>query len=355
MRGGQLLRQAEHDDGGGGRSPRLKWSEEIRQVSGLQTGYDHGRLNDFRHAFVHVPRELGKAVGGRPPARGLVRWRLLCRGACRSARTHWCDAGLWLRGFQRRCRRNRGCREQARTCPFGQLLGRIKMRFNIRNGLEDLVAMLNFSSGNRATLGHEIMHRLARYRYKVFVQELGWALSTVDDLESDEFDHADTLYIVAIDRNGEVVGCGRLLPTNAPYLLGKAFPDLMGSEPLPSKFEIWELSRFAISIPRRVPLSTEELWRTTYRLMAEIIRVAQLHGADRLIAFSGLGNERLLNRMGVNVHRAAPPKLIEGKPTVPFWIEIDQQTHTAINIYSQLGWLPDIPKSPYVAPLHSGV
>lgn len=66
--------------------------------------------------------------------------------------------------------------------------------------------------------------------------------------------------------------------------------------------------------------------------MSEIVRVAHAHGANRLIAFSVLGNERLLKRMGVNVHRAAPPQMIEGKPTLPFWIEIDEQTRAALNL-----------------------
>jgi acyl homoserine lactone synthase len=199
--------------------------------------------------------------------------------------------------------------------------------------------MLSFWSGKSAELGPDTMYQLAKFRHRVFVQQLGWPLPTTGGLESDEFDHEDTLYVIAGDRNGEVVGCGRLLPTDEPYLLGVAFPDLMGGAPLPCAHDVWELSRFAISMPRNELLSARESWQNTCRLMAEIVRVAQAHGAVRLIAFSVLGNERLLKRMGVDVHRAAPPQLIDGKPTLPLWIEIDQQTRVALNIDLQRGWL----------------
>jgi N-acyl-L-homoserine lactone synthetase len=205
--------------------------------------------------------------------------------------------------------------------------------------------MLKLLSGRRAELSPETMYQLARFRHKVFIQELGWSLPTTGGLEFDEFDHADTLYVIAFDRNGEIAGCGRLLPTDEPYLLGVAFPDLMGGAPLPRARDVWELSRFAVNMPRDELLSARESWQNTCRMMAEIVRVAQAHGATRLIAFSVLGNERLLKRMGINVHRAAPPQLIEGKPTLPFWIEIDQQTRAVLNIESQPDWLSNSSKN----------
>ncbi|WP_175710895.1 acyl-homoserine-lactone synthase [Burkholderia ambifaria] len=192
--------------------------------------------------------------------------------------------------------------------------------------------MLTLLSGRSADLSRETMNRLAEFRHKVFIQELGWSLPTGDGIEFDDFDHADTLYVVACDRNGEIVGCGRLLPTDEPYLLGEVFPDLMGGASLPCARNVWELSRFAMSMPRGESLTAEESWQNTRALMSEIVRVAHAHGANRLIAFSVLGNERLLKRMGVNVHRAAPPQMIDGKPTLPFWIEIDEQTRAALNL-----------------------
>jgi N-acyl-L-homoserine lactone synthetase len=51
-----------------------------------------------------------------------------------------------------------------------------------------------------------------------------------------------------------------------------------------------------------------------------------------LITVSPLGIERLLHRMGVNAHRAGPPMLVDGKPIFACWIEVDQQTLTALDV-----------------------
>ncbi|MGP8472363.1 acyl-homoserine-lactone synthase [Burkholderia sp. PR2] len=110
--------------------------------------------------------------------------------------------------------------------------------------------MLTLLSGRSADLSREVMYRLAKFRHKVFIQELGWSLPTDNGIEFDDFDHADTLYVVAFDRNSEIVGCGRLLPTDEPYLLGEVFSDLMGDASLPRARDVWELSRFAMSMPR---------------------------------------------------------------------------------------------------------
>lgn len=192
--------------------------------------------------------------------------------------------------------------------------------------------MLRFLSGSAAELSREMLLRLKRYRYAVFVEKLRWPLPVAGGVESDEFDNADTLYVIAIGQRGEVTGCGRLLPTSGPYLLASVFPRLMGNAALPRAPDVWELSRFAISSPDDEPLTVDEAWDNTRALMTEIVRVAWMRGARRLIAFSVLGNERLLRRMGVNIRRAAPPQLIDGKATVPFWIFIDAQTLGALGL-----------------------
>lgn len=192
--------------------------------------------------------------------------------------------------------------------------------------------MFTTAAGTAGELHSGIEAALAAYRYRVFVEELGWPLPSRDGLERDEFDRVDTLYVVARDEHGRVCGCGRLLPTDKPYLLSEVFPELMGGLPLPASPTIWELSRFSASPPPNVLLSAVDAWRKTCALMREVVRVAIAQGAERLIAFSAVGNERLLRRMGVNVHRVAAPQLIDGKPVLAFWIELDPQTRSALSL-----------------------
>ncbi|WP_053214145.1 hypothetical protein [Pseudomonas sp. Q12-87] len=72
------------------------------------------------------------------------------------------------------------------------------------------------------------------------------------------------------------------------------------------------------------------------KLVKEVIDVARSKGAFRLIAFTAVGNERLLKRMGVNTRRISAPRLIDNKSVVPFWIEIDDETTSALSLTRRL-------------------
>jgi N-acyl-L-homoserine lactone synthetase len=178
----------------------------------------------------------------------------------------------------------------------------------------------------------ELETAIAEYRHKIFIERLGWPLPVKDGRERDQFDHPNTLYAVALEPNGAICGCARLLPTTEPYLLSEVFPDLLGDLPVPRASEIWELSRFAAASTD--PHSTINPAANTRNLLAAAVTCAIGQGAKRLITVSPLGVERLLHRMGVHAHRAGPPLQVDGKPIFACWIEIDQQTRGALGIVS---------------------
>lgn len=171
---------------------------------------------------------------------------------------------------------------------------------------------------------------MAAYRHKIFIERLGWPLPVENGQERDQFDHSDTLYVVARDPEGAICGCARLLPTTEPYLLGEVFPQLMGGAPIPKSHEVWELSRFAAATVDGN--TTVDAAINTRNVLAASVKSAMRQGAKRLITVSPLGIERLLHRMGVHAHRAGPPMQADGKPIFACWIEIDEQTVNALGI-----------------------
>ena len=183
---------------------------------------------------------------------------------------------------------------------------------------------MNLITGKTATLSTELMSGLASYRYKVFVETLGWDLQTQEGAEVDQFDHQDTLYVVARDDLGHVNGCARLLPTTGPYLLGEVFPELMNGQPVPCSEDVWELSRFAtVDFNNRTTTALSQFSSSiAAQLLHESIACAAAHGAKRLITVSPIGIERLLRKTGVHAHRAGPPMIINGHPIFACWIEI---------------------------------
>lgn len=188
---------------------------------------------------------------------------------------------------------------------------------------------MDFIAGTSGGLTPDLMIGLARFRYQVFVEMLGWQLQTPGDgLELDEFDRPDTVYVIARDESGEVTGSARLLPTTRPYLLGEVFPHLLHGQPAPATNVIWELSRFAavdFSADKTSALS-QFASPVAVGLLRAAMRCAAEFGAARLITVSPLGIERLLRRYGFRAHRVAPPVIVDGHPLFACLVEIDEST-----------------------------
>jgi N-acyl-L-homoserine lactone synthetase len=185
--------------------------------------------------------------------------------------------------------------------------------------------IMNIASGTADSLSG-IYRQVAGYRYKVFVENLGWDLHAPDGLEQDQFDRPDTIYVAARNDEGEVCGCARLLPTTHPYLLSEVFPQLLNGAPPPSSPEIWELSRFAavdFDSPSQSPLRQMSS-DIAVALLQGALDCAARHGAKRLITVSPLGIERLLRSAGFKAHRAGPPTMVDGHPIFACWIEVSE-------------------------------
>lgn len=197
--------------------------------------------------------------------------------------------------------------------------------------------MVSVVTGTVSQLPSGLEASLASYRHKVFVQTLHWQLPCENELERDQFDRADTVYAVALDTNGMVCGCARLLPTTKPYLLGEIFPDLMDGQPVPCAYDVWELSRFSTSPSGEATMLSRENARDRLcTLLGTAVEIVAARGATRLIMVTVLGVERILRGIGVHAHRAGPPHSVDGKPTLAMWIELDETTRQALHLSTSL-------------------
>lgn len=183
---------------------------------------------------------------------------------------------------------------------------------------------MEFILANAANLSPLLNQALGQYRYRVFIETLGWQMDTPPGIERDRFDQPETVHVIVRDEQHDIVGYARLLPTTGPYLLGEMFPQLMNGQPPPCSEEVWELSRFAVMDLRGARTGISTLRPSA--LAVDILQLAadyvEKQGGKRLITVSPLAMERLLRRTGFHVHRAAPPVMIEGHPTFACWIEL---------------------------------
>ncbi|WP_397451283.1 acyl-homoserine-lactone synthase [Pseudomonas sp. NA-150] len=167
------------------------------------------------------------------------------------------------------------------------------------------------------TLSHipsELFIALGHYRRKVFIELLGWDLAQDSGLELDQFDSVHTVYLIAQDDSGSIVGCARLLPTTRPYLLSTIFPQLMKGDELPGAADVWELSRFAALDlrhggalrvdPFSAPLAVE--------LLQAALHYAAEHEVRQLVAVSPVGVETLLHRAGFQARRTGTVQVVNG-------------------------------------------
>lgn len=193
---------------------------------------------------------------------------------------------------------------------------------------------MRVSCSSAKTMSIDQRRQLARYRYGVFVQRLQWKLGDEHGLEQDQFDMEDTMHLVARDAYGDIVGCGRLLPTDGPYLLGDVFPELFNGMPPPRDANIWELSRFAVSASTMDP-AAGNTQRLAERLLLQALRFCAQRGVAQLLAVTTPPVERLMRKAGVELTRTGPPVLHEGAPVLALVIAVNSRSIAALSRFEQ--------------------
>ena len=175
--------------------------------------------------------------------------------------------------------------------------------------------MWQYSTGTRQQLPPQLFERMGHYRREVFINQLGWELNTVNGMELDEFDGPGAVYVCSHDEDCQVSGVARLLPTTAPYLMEKVFPQLWGSKQLPRDPKIWELSRFAaVSLNPHGSLAHQASAMHASELLRNVMRIASMLDAHTLVTVSPVGMERLLRLNGFHAKRAGVPIMNCGMP-----------------------------------------
>jgi len=184
---------------------------------------------------------------------------------------------------------------------------------------------VRFVSGTAGELPADVLLGVGRYRNQVFVKKLGWQLECRDSLEYDQFDRDDTVYVVAQNDAGEIIGTARLLSTARPYLLSEIFPQLLHGLPAPASNDVFELSRFAaVDFTSSSGRSEGQFSSATaVGLLKASLRCAVEHGAKRVITVSPVGVERLLRAANFRAHRAGPPVLVDKDPLFACWIHCE--------------------------------
>ncbi|GBF59106.1 4-coumaroyl-homoserine lactone synthase [Candidatus Phycosocius bacilliformis] len=102
------------------------------------------------------------------------------------------------------------------------------------------------TSANRNLYANQLtaMHKM---RYHFYVAQRGWSdgLTIDEDREYDEFDRADTVYLMNLTSDGQIKSTFRLMPTINDYLLDR-LPQFVNG-PIPRGNHIWDMTRWIIA------------------------------------------------------------------------------------------------------------
>ena len=186
-------------------------------------------------------------------------------------------------------------------------------------------------TGNSFELSPGVMTELSHYRHRVFVEKLGWQLNCSNGQELDQFDGPQARYVIIRNSGNAIIASARLLPTTRPYLLSEVFPHILQGQPVPRSPEIWELSRFAsvdFTVSTVPKVSRKQEQSIAIELVRACMAYAASQGARRLITVSPIGIERLLQRAGIAMRRAAPPTLVDGHPIFACLIDCHDRRFT---------------------------
>lgn len=135
---------------------------------------------------------------------------------------------------------------------------------------------------NRDAYRRELAEMHAQ-RKRVFIDQLEWPLKCDGDLEFDQFDGRDPIYLLHLDMAGSLRASARLLRTDQPHLLSEVFPHLC-EEGVPSGASIWEATRFCPSPQVQDPAEKRVLLG---EIIAGILEAGLLFGMSEVTFVAG--------------------------------------------------------------------
>ena len=143
----------------------------------------------------------------------------------------------------------------------------------------ELRMVLIINAENRPLFEPELI-AMHRQRKALFVDECGWNVPVVGDLEIDRYDDAATTYLLAKagPESREVLGSVRLLPTTTAHLMSDLFGHACHAN-VPRGPQTWEVSRLCISArirSRRLRLAV--LWE----MIGAVMETALLFGVGQV-------------------------------------------------------------------------
>lgn len=179
-----------------------------------------------------------------------------------------------------------------------------------------------------ASAHQSLMRSMFADRKRLFVDLFDWDVPVVDGrYEVDQFDNADTIYLIVADDDGAHAASIRLFPSTRPHMLGTLFPHLC---PLgvPVGETTWESTR--LCLPQRHGAERRRELRNM--LFSAMVDVALDRGIERYTGVIPDPFRKEVLSLGWQAEPLGPAVRIPGGPIGAFLIHVRSDTP------ERLGW-----------------
>jgi hypothetical protein len=117
----------------------------------------------------------------------------------------------------------------------------------------------------------DVMPQLLRLRYRQFKERQNYEVRVYNNMEFDQYDTPETVYLVWLDEQRQVGGTSRLNSTCGPYMLKDIWADMIEGHELPYSSDVWEGTR--ICIDKALPGALREPGHPLRRRLLQLLGV----------------------------------------------------------------------------------
>ncbi len=173
------------------------------------------------------------------------------------------------------------------------------------------------------------MHRL---RKKIFKDRMQWDVDIAgEELEIDNYDLPETVYILARDNQGRMIGVWRMLPSTLPSMIRQLWPQFMEDFPLPVHEDVWETSRFGVlSYHEGNRENFEDSRRTTALLINALVEACVLCEIKEIYTLYHPAVGRAVQPMGFVPESVSQAFPIDGKRAIVGRFKMDEEALSRI-------------------------
>jgi len=168
------------------------------------------------------------------------------------------------------------------------------------------------------------MHRLRKI---IFKDRMGWDVDIVNgELEIDDYDLPESIYILSRDDQNRVVGVWRLLPSRSPSMIRNIWPEFLDNFSMPISDDVWEVSRFGVySYEGEGREHIKLVNKVTASLISALAELCLLVGIKHIYTLYRPQVGRSVRRIGFIAAETTEEKMIDGEPAIVGHFLMDQE------------------------------